>query len=271
MVVGLSGWMDGGGVSTGTVEYLVRRLRAELLAEIPGDEFYILNLPGPMDVAAVFRPPAKIEDGLVSECQLPRNMFLVSREENLILLLGREPNLRWVEYAQCVFAVARRFGVGRIYSLGSVSGRAPHSRDPRLMANVSDESLKAELEPLGVPFGDYEGPGHLCTYMAHLAGEYDIGMINLVAQIPAYVQGVNYRSVESLTRKVAGLLKLHLDLTDLRLLTDEQEERIDAALTEHPELSERIRQLEDDYDSGTFEMEMGDLKTWLEQHGLKLD
>jgi proteasome assembly chaperone (PAC2) family protein len=271
MIVGLSGWMDGGQVSTGTVEYLARRLRAEALAEIPGDDFYILNIPGPMDVAALFRPHAKIEDGLVTECQLPRNLFLVSRADNLIFMLGKEPNLKWTDYARCVFSVAKRFGVERIYFLGSVSGLAPHSRDPRLMVSVSDESLKPELDLLGAPFSDYEGPGHLCTYLTHLAGEYGIGMINLIAQIPVYVHGVNYRCVESLSRKLAGLLKIHLDLTDLRLLTDEQEERIDAALTEHPELAERVRQLEDDYDSGTFETEMGDLKTWLEQHGLKLD
>ena len=34
MIIGMSGWMDGGDVSTGTIEWLVRQFDAEVIAEI---------------------------------------------------------------------------------------------------------------------------------------------------------------------------------------------------------------------------------------------
>ena len=65
LVLALSGWMDGGEVSTGTVKRLVDLLQAEPLAEIDPDPFYLYSFPGSMEVAALFRPHIKIEDGLV--------------------------------------------------------------------------------------------------------------------------------------------------------------------------------------------------------------
>lgn len=57
LVLAFSGWMDGGDVSTGTVERLVNLLEARLFAEIDPEPFYIYNFPGPMEVAHVFSPP----------------------------------------------------------------------------------------------------------------------------------------------------------------------------------------------------------------------
>ena len=44
MVIGLSGWMDGGEVSTGTLEYLADLFDARELASIAPDDFYIYNV-----------------------------------------------------------------------------------------------------------------------------------------------------------------------------------------------------------------------------------
>ena len=41
LLMGFSGWMDGGDVSTGTVQCLVDKLGAEKLAEIDPNGFYI--------------------------------------------------------------------------------------------------------------------------------------------------------------------------------------------------------------------------------------
>ena len=43
MIIGFSGWMDGGDVSTGTIEYLKNKLKANKFAEINPGEFYIFN------------------------------------------------------------------------------------------------------------------------------------------------------------------------------------------------------------------------------------
>ena len=65
LVLAFTGWMDGGEVSTGTVSRLVHLLGANPIAEIDAEPFTIYNIPGSMEIAALFRPPVEIEDGLV--------------------------------------------------------------------------------------------------------------------------------------------------------------------------------------------------------------
>src|SRR5207245_389974 len=100
--------MDGGDVSTGTVRRLVDLLQAAAMAEIDADPFYLYNFPGSMEVAALFRPVLEIEGGLVTDLELPSNVFYCHEPANLILFLGKEPNLRWRTFGDCVLELARR-------------------------------------------------------------------------------------------------------------------------------------------------------------------
>src|SRR5436309_14400329 len=75
LVLAFTGWMDGGDVSTGTVRRLVDLLDAKPIAEIDPEPFYLYNFPGPMEVTALFRPSIKIEDGQITEFNLPTNIF----------------------------------------------------------------------------------------------------------------------------------------------------------------------------------------------------
>src|SRR5216117_2033830 len=95
LVLALTGWMDGGDVSTGTVRRLVEHLDAKRFAEIDPEPFYIYNFPGSMEIAALFRPAIKIEDGLVASLEMPANIFHCHEPARLFLFVGREPHLRW--------------------------------------------------------------------------------------------------------------------------------------------------------------------------------
>ena len=56
MLIGLSGWMDSGEVSTGTINWLITYLGARKFAEIEPEGFYIYNFPGGMETSASLRP-----------------------------------------------------------------------------------------------------------------------------------------------------------------------------------------------------------------------
>src|ERR1043165_1840007 len=75
LVLALTGWMDGGDVSTGTVRRLVDLLGARAFAEIDAEPFYIMNFPGSMEIAALFRPHIKIEEGQIVTLAMPSNVF----------------------------------------------------------------------------------------------------------------------------------------------------------------------------------------------------
>ena len=65
MLLGFSGWMNGGDVSTGTVKCFIEKLGAERFANIEPEGFYIYSFPGSMEITALFRPHTKIKDGLI--------------------------------------------------------------------------------------------------------------------------------------------------------------------------------------------------------------
>ena len=271
LLLGFSGWMNGGDISTGTVKCLIDRLGAEEFAEIRPQEFYIYSFPGPMELTALFRPHARIEQGLIDRLELPTNTFYAAEDADLILFLGKEPNLRWQDFAECVFSVCTTFGVKMIYFIGSVAGLVPHTREPRLFCSASNGGLRDALHHYGVNFTNYEGPASIITYLTSNAGKYDLSMVSLVATIPAYVQGSNPKCIEAVLRRLVGILDLEVNLDDLTTISDEFERKLNEMVQAQPELASNISKLEEDYDNEIFNSEMGDLKRWLEQKGLRVD
>ncbi|MBA7659800.1 hypothetical protein ES703_67793 [subsurface metagenome] len=271
LLLGFSGWMDGGKVSTGTVKCLIDKLGAERFADIEPEGFYICSFPGSMEITALFRPHTKIRNGLIKSYEVPANAFFYSEQNNLILFLGKEPNLQWEEFAECIFSLCAEFGVKVIYFIGSVAGLVPHTREPRLFCSVSDAELKETLQHYGVNFTNYEGPASFITYLTVNANKQDLSMASFVATIPAYVQGENPKCIEAVTRRLVGILELQIELDDLRVISDEFEKKLTDVVQEQPELAGNIQKLEEDYDNEIFDSEMGDLKTWLQQQGIRLD
>ena len=255
LVLAFSGWMDGGDVSTGTVNRLVDLLNAEPVAEIDSDPFYIYNFPGSMEIAALFRPHIDIEDGVVQSIDLPKNAFFCHEPGNLVLFVGKEPNLRWRTFGECIFKFAHASGVSRILFVGSFGGTVPHTREPRLFVSASDESLLPEMEQYGIRRTGYEGPGSFISYLMTQASSAGLKMTSLIAEIPSYLQGANPSSIEAVTRRLAKIFQLPLDLDTLRTASTEWELKISSAVEEDEDLQEKVREMEHEYDNELLERE----------------
>ena len=271
LLLGLTGWMDGGDVSTGTVEALAAGASAAPLAEIAGEDFYLYSFPGSMEISALFRPHVNIVDGLIEEMAFARGAFTYDAGAGAIYFLGKEPHLNWSGYAACLFDVIERFDVPRVVFVGSVAGAVPHTREPRMWCSVSRPSLRDELARYGVRFSDYEGPGSFITYLTREVGRRQRDMVAFVAEIPAYVQGTNPICIEAVCRRLAALTGLPVDLNPLRKRRAAFEKRLHEVVQQKPELVELIQKLESDYDNEVFDTEMTDLKQWLQQRGIRLD
>ena len=255
LVLAFSGWMDGGDVSTGTVKRLVDLLDARVMAEIDPEPFYIYNFPGSMEVTALFRPHIEIEDGLIKAVDMPTNTFYCHEPANLVLFVGREPNLCWRTFGECIFRLARQVGVNRILFVRSFGGSVPHTRAPRLFVTCSSAALLPEMERYGVRRSGYEGPGSFTSYLMTQATTAELEMVSLVAEIPGYLQGMNPLSIEAVTRRLAQILKLPLDLDSLRTAGTEWELQVSSAVAEDEELAAKVRQLEEEYDNELLELD----------------
>lgn len=271
LLFGLSGWMDSGEVSTGTVEYLAEKMGARKLADFEPGDFYIYNFPGSMEISAVFRPFARIENGLVQALEEPTNTFYCSEKDNLILFQGKEPNLRWSEYADCILSVVADFNVSTLSFVGSVGSLIPHTREPRYMSTISHERLRPILDRNGLNPTNYMGPSSFQSYMAARSRRAGVDMISLVAQIPAYVQGRNVKSIESVVHKLSDILGFSADFSDLKILSAEFVRRLDQTVKERPELAEQIRRIEEAYDAEEGGSEPDDLQAWFEDQGIHFD
>jgi proteasome assembly chaperone (PAC2) family protein len=249
MLLALTGWMDGGLVSTGTVRSLMDGRPLEKVAEIDPDPFYIFNFPGSMEVAAVFRPEVKYEGGVITEFELPENTFHADPAGNLLFFVGKEPNLRWPTFAEGIFEIARRAGVGRIIFIGSFGGAVPHTREPRLFGSVSDITLLPLLKEHGIKGSDYEGPGSFASYLLYHAAARGMEMISLAAEIPGYLEGLNPLSIEAVSRRLAKMLNVPLDMDKLRRASNEWEAEVTALVEKDDKLAGTVRKLEEQYDN----------------------
>lgn len=261
LVLAFTGWMDGGDVSTGTVSRLVHLLAAEPIADIDADPFFIFNFPGSMEMTALFRPHVKVENGLIKSFDMPSNTFYAHDAAELVLFVGKEPNLRWRSFGDAIFRVARQAGIRRIFFVGSFGGSVPHTRQPRLFVNCSGENLLAEMHPYGVRRSNYEGPGSFTTYLMTRAAVEGIDMVSLVAEIPGYLQGTNPLSIEAVTRRLGKILKLPLDLAALRTASTAWELEVSNAIEQNPELAQKVRELEDEYDNELLKLDAEDAQS----------
>ncbi len=258
LVLAFSGWMDGGDVSTGTVRRLVNLTGAHQFAEIDPEPFYIYNFPGSMETTALFRPHIEIQDGLIATVDMPSNTFYCHEPAKLLLFIGKEPNLRWRAFGDCIFHLARRCGVTRILFVGSFGGAVPHTREPRLYVTCSDREILQSMEQYGVRRSGYEGPGSFTSYLMTKAPSEGMQMTSLVAEIPGYLQGTNPLSIEAVTRRLAKILKLPVDLDSLRAASTAWELQVTSAIEESEELARTVRELEEAYDNDLLELDPGE-------------
>lgn len=271
MILGFSGWMDGGQVSTGTIEYLTDQLNAESIASIDPEPYYLYSFPGPMEVSAMFRPHTRIEDGVITALDGPEAEFAAADEERIILFSGREPNMQWNQFADEVFRVAEKFDVDRMCFVGSVSGLLPHTRKPLFWSTASSPAVRQAVQDQGLSPTNYEGPAGFATYLVQRAQERQLPMATVVVGVPPYVQGRNYQCILAVLEKVNGILDLGLDLSSLNERSREFVRRLDNALEKRPEFAEQVRKLENHYDQELQISQDDELKSWFDNQDIEIE
>ncbi|MBN1604748.1 MAG: PAC2 family protein [Chitinispirillaceae bacterium] len=271
LVVGFSGWMDGGEASSGSINYLIEFFKATQCAMIAPEGFYVYNFHGDMEVSNISRPFTRIANGLIEEFKFPENAFFCSQQHNLAFFLGKEPDLEWDYFGDCIYDFCKEFGITTVYCCGSVAGLTPHTREPRIGFVASGQEFRDQLQQMGLRPSNYEGPAGIMTYLINRASFESIQTANVIAEIPAYVQGYNPRSIETVVKLFARILDLKVDLDEIHKASMEFEEKISELVSQQDELPEKVAELERDYDREAFDREMGEMKNWLGRQGLRFD
>jgi len=257
MVVALDGWVDGGEASTGAAEFLRRKLRARKMAEMPVDPFHIYQVPGQLSL----RPHSRVEDGLLKEYLPPRNVFSYwvnpLHEQDVVLFQGTEPNMNWPDYASALLEVAQEYDVARIYMLGGVLDKTPHTREPVVSCVCTSADVRDELSRYGIGTIDYEGPGGIRTALVSQCRRVGIEMAILHVRATYYpefnvVIPHNPKAIRSLVRQLNALLRLGIDTSELDSQVQDYEGRLAHMTQQNHEFRSYIEELEKDYEETGF-------------------
>ena len=150
LLIGFEGWPDAGKVSSGAVSYLRDKLGVRELAEVAPDDFYLFQSPSD----EIKRPVVDIQDGLVTGLSLPATKLWFYKNQgaghDLIIMLGREPELRWNDYVNLILDLAQNFGVVRAYAIGGTYDVVPHTLAPMVVA-VQDGNVDGGAAGEGEP------------------------------------------------------------------------------------------------------------------------
>jgi len=173
-------------------------------------------------------------------------------------------------YVSAILDAGRALKVRRIIGFGGVYGEVPFKKDRTISSNYSLESLKPEVDALGVNLSDYQGGASIGSYLCKRAGEAGIEYVSFYAFVPAYDfsrLGENGGSIRiendygawlGVMKRLKTMLNLELDLDGLEVKYAQLIEAIDEKMREidraNPDmqLPEYFKRLEEDFIEVTF-------------------
>jgi proteasome assembly chaperone (PAC2) family protein len=257
MVAAFQGWPDAGEVASGAVRYLVRNLSAVRFAEIAPEEFYDFTENRPHSIQQ--RPGQRT-------LRWPSSDFYYwtspSGGRDLLLFLGREPNLRWGAYSGAVLDLAERCGVTMLVTLGGTYDAVSHHGEVTVSGIASTPRLRHVLEAVGVNFSSYQGPSSIQTALLDAARRRGVPAASLWGHAPHYIQAVpNVKVCHGVLQKLDALVGLSLDLEELQGASRALESRVDEALAGNDELQSYVSRL----DAGIVDEPPEDLATTMDE------
>jgi proteasome assembly chaperone (PAC2) family protein len=237
MVVGFQGWSDAGEAATSSVGYLRKLWNARVFASVDPEDFYDFQ---------VTRPQVKVNEEGVREITWPTTDFahaaVPDADRDVILLLGIEPSMRWATFTKLVTEVAHDNNVELLVALGALLAGRPHTRPIRVTGSASTPELAAKY---GLATPRYEGPTGIAGVVIDACRRESIDAVTLWGWVPHYLQGgPSPTATLALLQRLATLLELSIDLTDLEQRARAHDERVSEAVRTDPDIVATVEELE---------------------------
>jgi proteasome assembly chaperone (PAC2) family protein len=265
LVCAFRGWNDGGQGASLAAGYLARAWSAEQFADVDPELFF--------DFQAT-RPHISFAGENRRRIDWPENAFfaapMAEATHDIVLLLGTEPNLRWRTFCAAVTALASELGVELMVTLGSLLADVPHTRPAPVTGNATDPDLVARL---GLQPSRYEGPTGIVGALHDACRAVSIPSLSLWAAVPHYVSMTpSPRAAKALCDRLAALLELELDTSELDEASDAYARQVSEAVATDAdtaayveELEQRVDQLLDEEDLPSGESLAAELTRFLRE------
>ena len=236
LVMGLDGWVDAGLAGSTAMAALLGSMRTETVVTFDSDQL--------VDHRSR-RPVQRIVNGVLesvtyAEIQLRHGTDAAGND--LLLLVGPEPDYRWRAFTDELTGVCADLGVRLAAGLGGFPAPMPHTRPTRIIATAVDQVVANDV---GFIPGLREVPAGI--HAAILKGFEGKGIpaLSLWAMVPHYVSGMPYPDASvGLLDHLARLGDVTVDVSELRGAAGVTKTRIDGLIAQNPEHIAMVEQLE---------------------------
>ena len=257
LVVALEGWIEAGYASATAVGTLKQQIRTHRLLRFDTDEL--------LDQRAR-RPTMRLINGVNTELRWPRLQMRHGRDsagQDLLVLTGPEPDMRWNAFVRALMEVVERLDVRLCVGFGAFPAAAPHTRPVSIGATATSQKLADEV---GYLEATMDIPGGVQAAIERGFAEAGRPAVGLWARVPHYAAAMPFPAAASaLLETLARVTGLVIDTVELRNAGTAANAQIDQLVQNNPEHVEMVRRLEEQVASempmrpGRFGMAGGDL------------
>jgi proteasome assembly chaperone (PAC2) family protein len=219
---------------------------------MPISRYHIYQIPGVQSL----NPTFKMDEGLITEAQLPRNEFYYAvnpvSDHDLIIFSGTEPSLYWEEYADTVVGLARDLGAKRLYALGGLLNKIPYNREPVMTCTCTSQQIKDEMNEYNVMFSNRVGPATFNQMLIYTCSKKGLDGSSFTVRVPYYPEyniaiGYSAQSIKAVLVRLNHLLHLRLNFDELDNSIKELQGKLDFVRQQNAEFNSYIEGLEKEY------------------------
>lgn len=234
-LVAFEGWNDAGDAASGAVSYLRDLTDAHMVAVIDHDDF---------NDHQVTRPYAALDTNGERTIDWPDTRFYVAKvgSQDLLLVLGEEPRLKWKRFCRMVAAAFKEVDAKKAVTFGAFLGQVPHTLDVPIIGSYDLETRQQhDLLP-----SRYEGPTGIVGVLNHWLRRDGFSAGSLWAAVPHYLQAnPNPKAIKALLEKAQSVVGFDVDLSELDVEVAEWEARVAAAVADNDELAGYLLEMEE--------------------------
>lgn len=241
LVLGLEGWVDAGLSGGNAMSALLGSMRTQPIITFDADRLVDHRSRRPMQ---------RIVDGVLQSVTYPEIQLRHGADaagNDVLLLVGPEPDYRWREFTKEIVKISGEFGVRLAVGVGGFPAPMPHTRPTRIIATAIDQVLANDV---GFVPGIREVPAGINAPLLKEFEAAGLPALSLWAMVPHYVAGMPYpqASVE-LLEQLCRIADVSVDLTELRGAADVTRDRIDSLISQNPEHMAMVAELEQQLDA----------------------
>lgn len=242
LVMVLEGWIDAGFAAGTAVQTLLENLDTYPVATFDADQL--------LDHRAR-RPVLHLVEGVNTGLSWPGIELRAATDDlgnDLLLLLGAEPDHLWRAFTESVVELSQDLGVRMVVGLGAYPATVPHTRPVTMSVTASTDELAAIS---GLLRGSLDVPAGVQAAIETRCADLDLPAVGLWAQVPHYVSGemAPYPAAAlALIEQLERTAGLRLPKGQLPGETERTRNRIDAAMANNADHLNLLRNLEERHD-----------------------